>query len=152
MARASACGTNPQTKNPQRTTTHYLYQTKETPCSECRKAIRARLNFRRSLPPPPPQRSKVHEIIQLPPRISRISRITRNTRTSREPRTTRKNQNPKPPKSPHATNPKPTPPECRKITPVSQQKKVKKEKNDPPLINPLYLCIVKRTVKNNTFS
>ena len=48
----------PQTKNPQRTTTHYLYQTKETPCSECRKAIRARLNFRRSLPPPPPIEAK----------------------------------------------------------------------------------------------
>lgn len=58
-ARASACGTNPQTKNPQRTTTHYLYQTKETPCSECRKAIRARLNFRRSLPPPPPKEAKL---------------------------------------------------------------------------------------------
>ncbi len=71
---------------------------------------------------------------------------------TREPRTTRKNQNPKPLESPHATNPKPTPPECRKITPMSQQKKVKKEKNDPPLINPLYLCIVKRTVIDNIFS
>lgn len=154
-ARASACGTDPQTKNPQRTTTHYLYQTKETPCSECRKAIRARLNFRRSLPPPPPQRSKAHEIIQLPPRISRISRISRNTRTTRttrEPRTTRKKPESQAPKSPHATNPKTSPPECRKITSVSQQKKVKKEKNDTPLINPLYLCIVKRTVIDNIFS
>jgi len=35
---------------------------------------------------------------------------------------------------------------------MSQQKKVKKEKNDPPLINPLYLCIVKRTVIDNIFS
>ena len=71
---------------------------------------------------------------------------------TREPRTTRKKPESQALESPHATNPKTTPPECRKITPVSQQKKVKKEKNDPPLINPLYLCIVKRTVIDNIFS
>ena len=41
---------------------------------------------------------------------------------------------------------------CRKIRLVSQQKKEKKEKNDTQMINPLYLCIVKRTKEDNIFS
>ena len=41
---------------------------------------------------------------------------------------------------------------CRKMRLVSQQKKEKKSKNDTWLINPLYLCIVKRTETDNIFS
>ena len=41
---------------------------------------------------------------------------------------------------------------CRKIRLVSQQKKEKKIKNDTRLINPSYLCIVKRTETDNIFS
>lgn len=101
---------------------------------------------------PRPQRSKAHEIIQFPLEYLEYLELLEILELLENLELLEKKTESQAPKSPHATNPKPTPPECRKITPMSQQKKVKKEKNDPPLINPLYLCIVKRTVIDNIFS